>query len=105
MIISSGFNVYPAAVENSIYEHPAVEEVIVIGLPDAYPGQSAKACVKLKAGAAPFTLNELMEFLADRLDRHEMPRALEIPRDAATQPCGQTAPQGSEGGGRRPSCF
>lgn len=86
MLISSGFNVYPAAVENAIYEHPAVEEVIVLGVPDAYRGQSAKAFVKLKAGAAPFTLEELTAFLAERLGRHEMPRALEfraaLPRSA-----------------------
>lgn len=86
MIISSGFNVYPAAVENAIHEHPSVEEVIVLGVPDAYRGQSAKAFVKLKAGAAPFTLDELTAFLAERLGRHETPRALEfraaLPRSA-----------------------
>jgi len=81
MIISSGFNVYPAAIESAIYEHPAVEEVIVIGVPDGYRGQSAKAFVKLKAGAAPFSLDDLTHFLADRLGRHEMPRAVEF-RDA-----------------------
>lgn len=93
MIISSGFNVYPAAVENAIYEHPAVEEVIVIGVPDSYRGQSAKAYVKLKAGAAPFTLDDLARFLADRLGRHEMPRALEF-RDALPRsPVGKLLPK------------
>ncbi|MFG1302936.1 AMP-binding protein [Xanthobacter autotrophicus] len=93
MIISSGFNVYPAAIENAVYEHPAVEEVIVIGVPDAYRGQSAKAYVKLKAGAAPFTLDELTQFLADRLGRHEMPRALEF-RDALPRsPVGKLLPK------------
>ncbi|MFG1478045.1 AMP-binding protein [Xanthobacter sp. V4C-4] len=93
MIISSGFNVYPAAVENAIYEHPAVEEVIVIGVPDSYRGQSAKAYVKLKAGAAPFSLDELTRFLADRLGRHEMPRAVEF-RDALPRsPVGKLLPK------------
>lgn len=93
MIISSGFNVYPAAVENAIYEHPAVEEVIVIGVPDAYRGQSAKAFVKLKAGAEPFSLDDLTSFLADRLGRHEMPRALEF-RDALPRsPVGKLLPK------------
>lgn len=93
MIISSGFNVYPAAVENAVYEHPAVEEVIVIGVPDAYRGQSAKAFIKLKAGAAPFTLEDLTRFLADRLGRHEMPRALEF-RDALPRsPVGKLLPR------------
>ncbi|WP_454915670.1 AMP-binding protein [Xanthobacter sediminis] len=93
MIISSGFNVYPAAIENAIYEHPAVEEVIVIGVSDAYRGQSAKAYVKLKAGAAPFTLDALIEFLADRLGRHEMPRALEFRAALPRSPVGKLLPK------------
>lgn len=93
MIISSGFNVYPAAVENAIYEHPAVEEVIVIGVPDPYRGQSAKAFVKLKAGAAPFTLDDLASFLADRLGRHEMPRALEFREALPRSPVGKLLPK------------
>ncbi len=52
MILCSGFNVYPRNLEEAIYEHPAVAEVSVIGIPDDYRGQSPKAFVKLKAGAA-----------------------------------------------------
>jgi long-chain acyl-CoA synthetase len=78
MIISGGFNVYPRMIEEAIYEHPAVEEVIVIGIPDTYRGQAAKAFVKLKAAAAPFTLDELRDFLSDKIGRHELPAALEF---------------------------
>ena len=78
MILSGGFNVYPRIIEEAIYEHPSVEEVVVIGVPDSYRGQSAKAFVKLKAGAAPFALEELRSFLADKIGRHEMPTMLEI---------------------------
>ena len=78
MIISGGFNVYPRMIEEAIYEHASVEEVIVIGIPDTYRGQTAKAFVKLKAGAAPFTLEALRDFLADKLGRHELPAALEF---------------------------
>ena len=81
MIISGGFNVYPAALEQAIYEHPDVAECLVIGIPDAYRGQAAKAFVALRAGRAPFTLEALQEFLRERVGRHEMPRALEF-RDA-----------------------
>ena len=59
MIISGGFNVYPQMIEQAIYEHPAVQEVIVIGIPDDYRGEAAKAFVKLRPGAEPFTLDEL----------------------------------------------
>jgi long-chain acyl-CoA synthetase len=87
MILSGGFNVYPAQIEQAIYEHPAVAECIVIGIPDAYRGQAAKAYCALKPGAAPFTLAALRDFLADRLGRHELPAALDIreslPRSAA----------------------
>ncbi len=86
MIISGGFNVYPQTIEQAIYEHTAVEEVLVIGVPDAYRGEAAKAFVKLKAGAQPFTLAELNAFLADKIGRHEMPTQLEfrdsLPRTA-----------------------
>lgn len=81
MMICGGFNVYPRNIEEAIYKHPSVEEVIVIGIPDAYRGQSPKAFVKLKAGAAPLSLDELRVFLKDHLGKHEMLSALEI-RDA-----------------------
>jgi long-chain acyl-CoA synthetase len=87
MILSGGFNVYPAQIEQAIYEHPDVAECIVIGIPDAYRGQAAKAYIALKPGAAGFTLDALRDFLADRLGKHELPAALEfreaLPRSAA----------------------
>ena len=86
MIISGGFNVYPRVIEDAIYEHAAVEECSVVGIPDPYRGQAAKAFVKLRDGAEPFTIDLLREFLADKLGRHEMPAALEfrefLPRTA-----------------------
>src|SRR5450432_1981583 len=84
MIISGGFNVYPQMIEQAIYEHPAVQEVIVIGIPDEYRGEAAKAFVKLRHGGLPFTLEELKAFLAGKLGKHEIPAALdfvdELPR-------------------------
>jgi long-chain acyl-CoA synthetase len=78
MVISGGFNVYPQMIEQAMYEHPAVHEVIVIGIPDDYRGEAAKAFVKLRAGAKPFTLDELKAFLAGKLGKHEIPSALEF---------------------------
>ena len=89
MIISSGFNVYPVAIESAIYEHKDVREVIVIGVPDPYRGQAAKAFVTLKEGAKPFNLDDLCAFLADRLGRHEMPAALEIRAELPRSPAGK----------------
>lgn len=81
MIISGGFNVYPGVIEFAIYEHPDVEEVTVIGIPDDYRGEAAKAFIKMRNGTAPLTLDALREFLADKVGRHEMPKELEL-RDA-----------------------
>ncbi|WFU16290.1 dicarboxylate--CoA ligase PimA [Bradyrhizobium sp. CB3481] len=86
MIISGGFNVYPQMIEQAIYTHPAVQEVIVIGIPDDYRGESAKAFITLRAGAEPFTIDELRGFLAGKLGKHELPTAVEfaaeLPRTA-----------------------
>ena len=78
MLLCGGFNVYPRVLEEAIFEHPAVAEVCVIGIPDEYRGQSPKAFVTLKPDATPFTLGELKDFLKSRLGKHEMVQALEI---------------------------
>ncbi len=78
MIISGGFNVYPQMIEQAIYTHPSVQEVIVIGIPDDYRGEAAKAFIKLRDGAAPFTIDDLRVFLTGKLGKHELPAALEF---------------------------
>ncbi|WP_372620827.1 AMP-binding protein [Falsiroseomonas sp.] len=89
MILSGGFNVYPAQIEQAIYEHPAVAECIVLGIADEYRGQAAKAYVALKPGAGGFTLEDLRGFLADRLGKHELPAALEIRDSLPKSPAGK----------------
>ncbi|OJX13893.1 MAG: dicarboxylate--CoA ligase PimA [Caedibacter sp. 37-49] len=80
LIICSGYNVYPRVVEEAIYQHSAVEEVTVIGVPDAKQGESVKAFIKLKAGKV-VSEKELIAFLKDRLSSVEMPKYFEF-RDA-----------------------
>lgn len=89
MIISGGFNVYPAAIEQAVYEHPDVAECIVIGIPDAYRGEAAKVFVTLRDGADDMTLEGLQAFLRDRLGRHEMPAALETRTALPRSPTGK----------------
>jgi long-chain acyl-CoA synthetase len=89
MILSGGFNVFPRTIEEAIYEHPSVAEVTVIGIPDAYRGQSAKAFIALKHGAQPFTFDELKAFLADKLAKYEMPVAMEIRASLPKTPVGK----------------
>ena len=89
MLLCSGFNVYPRTIEEAIYTHPAVAEVCVIGIPDAYRGQSPKAFVALKAGAEPITLEAMKAFLADKIGKHEMIGALELRAALPKTPVGK----------------
>ncbi|SFD27738.1 long-chain-fatty-acid--CoA ligase [Tropicimonas isoalkanivorans] len=77
MILCSGYNVYPRAVEEALYEHPAVAEALVIGVPDAYRGNAPKAFVVLKQ-PLPDPDAELHGFLKDYLSPIEMPKEIEI---------------------------
>jgi long-chain acyl-CoA synthetase len=89
MILCGGYNVYPRNIEEAIYEHPAVSEVSVIGIPDAYRGQSPKAFITLRQGAVPFTLDELKTFLKRRLGKHEMVQAMDIRAQLPKTPVGK----------------
>ncbi|HSH90268.1 MAG TPA: long-chain fatty acid--CoA ligase [Ramlibacter sp.] len=89
MILCSGYNVYPRNIEEAVMQHPAVAEVIVIGIDDEYRGQSPKAFVALKPGFDAFSLDDLKVFLADKLGRHEMVQALEIRKELPRTPVGK----------------
>lgn len=77
LIICSGFNVYPRRVEEAIYEHPAVQEVTVIGIPDKYRGEAPKAYIKLRANQTA-TTEEILKFLEPRISKIEMPSDIEF---------------------------
>jgi long-chain acyl-CoA synthetase len=77
MIITNGYKVYPRNVEEIIYLHPAVEECIVAGIPDAARGEVVKAWVKPREGAS-LTEQELKAFMEEKISRMEMPRSIEI---------------------------
>jgi long-chain acyl-CoA synthetase len=80
LIICSGYNVYPRRIEDAIYEHPAVEEVTVIGIKDQYRGEAPKAFIKLKGGM-PATEADIRKHLEVKLSKIEMPAQIEF-RDA-----------------------
>ncbi|MGE5577337.1 MAG: long-chain-fatty-acid--CoA ligase [Syntrophothermus sp.] len=77
MIISGGFNIYPRDVEEILYEHPKVKEVVVAGVPDAYRGEMVKAYVVLKDGVTA-TEEEFIEYCREKLARYKVPRAIEF---------------------------
>jgi long-chain acyl-CoA synthetase len=89
MLLCGGYNVYPRNIEEAIYQHPAVAEACVIGVPDPYRGQSPKAFVALKPGSPPLGLDEMKAFLKDRLGKHEMISELEVRDTLPRTPVGK----------------
>lgn len=85
MIITGGFNVFPAEVEHVINEHPAVLECLVIGVPDEKWGEAVKALVTLKAGAV-LQEDDLLGYCKTRLGSVKCPKSVEfrphLPRSA-----------------------
>ena len=77
LIIRGGFNVYPREVEEAIYQHPAVAEVAVIGVPDDRMGEEVKAVVALKPGQTA-TADEIIAFTKERVAAYKYPRTVEF---------------------------
>jgi fatty-acyl-CoA synthase len=85
MIISGGENIYPAEVENALYDHPAVAECAVVGIPDEKWGEVPRAYVVLAPGAQA-TEDELLASLLGRLAKYKIPKSVvftgALPRNA-----------------------
>jgi long-chain acyl-CoA synthetase len=77
LIICSGYNVYPRRIEEAIYQHPAVEEVTVIGIPDEYRGEAPKAFIKLKSGMVATTA-DILKHLEPKISKIELPVEIEF---------------------------
>jgi acyl-CoA synthetase (AMP-forming)/AMP-acid ligase II len=75
LIITGGENVYSTEVEHVLYEHPAVHEVAVIGVPDETWGEAVRAVVVRRDGAA-VTAEELIEFVGERLADFKTPKSV-----------------------------
>ncbi len=77
VILCGGYNVYPRVLEEALYQHPAVADAVVVGVPDAYRGQAPKAFVVLREGREA-TPEALREHLAGYVSKIEMPREIEL---------------------------
>lgn len=77
MIVSGGENIYPAEVENILMKHPAVADGAVIGVPDPTWGESVKACVVLRSGAA-VSEAELIAFMRARMAHFKCPKTVDF---------------------------
>ena len=79
LINVSGFKVWPRDVEDVLYQHPAVREAAVIGVPDPYRGETVKAFVALKDGfMGRVKPEEFIEFCKSRMAAYKYPRVVEI---------------------------
>lgn len=88
MIVASGFKVWPREVEDVLYAHPSIREVAVVGVPDAYRGETVKAVVSLREGE---TLNEanMEAFCRSRLAAYKVPRIFLVVDDLPKTPTGK----------------
>jgi acyl-CoA synthetase (AMP-forming)/AMP-acid ligase II len=77
MIISGGLNIYPNEVEQVLYEHHAILEAAVFGVPDKDWGEAVKAVVALKPGMKA-TEQELIDFCKSRLTSYKKPKTIDF---------------------------
>ena len=103
MVIRGGENIYPREIEEFLYTHPAIQDVQVIGVPDANYGEELMACIILKPGAAPLDAAEAGGVLPREARAlqgaplHRGPR--QLPHDRVRED-----PQGGDArGGHRPA--
>jgi long-chain acyl-CoA synthetase len=86
MIIRGGYNVYPREIEEVLYEHPAVMEVAVLGVPDPDLGEEVAAAVVLRPKTET-TAEELRRFVKERVAAYKYPRVIkfvyELPRNSS----------------------
>jgi acyl-CoA synthetase (AMP-forming)/AMP-acid ligase II len=88
MIVSGGENVFPREIEEVLYQHPAVQEAAVFGLPDPYWVEKVHAVVVLKKGER-LTDRELMDFCKERLARFKAPKSVEFVDALPKNPAGK----------------
>ena len=77
MINAAGYKVWPREVEDVLYTHPAVREAAVVGVPDAYRGETVKAVLSLKAGAEA-TSEAIIAHCRARMAAYKVPRLVEF---------------------------
>jgi long-chain acyl-CoA synthetase len=77
MINAAGYKVWPREVEDVLYQHPAVSEAAVIGVPDEYRGETVKAFVSFRPGESA-TEQELIAFCKERMAAYKYPRSIEL---------------------------
>ncbi|MET1087030.1 MAG: AMP-binding protein [Arthrobacter sp.] len=78
MVIRGGENIYPREIEEFLYTHPSIQDVQVIGVPDARYGEELMACIILKPGAEPLDAASVAEFCRGKLAHFKVPRYVDV---------------------------
>ncbi|HET8794994.1 MAG TPA: AMP-binding protein, partial [Arthrobacter sp.] len=78
MVIRGGENIYPREIEEFLYQHPSVQDVQVIGVPDERYGEELMACIILKPDAGILTVEDVTEFCRGRLAHYKIPRYVDV---------------------------
>jgi long-chain acyl-CoA synthetase len=88
MIIRGGYNVYPREIEEVLYEHPAVSEAAVVGVPDDSLGEEVGAAVVLKDGEEA-SADDIRAFVKERVAAYKYPRKVWFPDELPKGPTGK----------------
>ena len=81
MVIRGGENIYPREIEEFLHQHPDIDDVQIIGVPDEKYGEELMAWVRLRAGAEPLTVDRLREFCSGELAHYKIPRYVHLTDD------------------------
>ncbi|THE64045.1 long-chain fatty acid--CoA ligase [Salinadaptatus halalkaliphilus] len=92
MIITGGENVYPAEIEETLHEHPAVDEVAIVGAPDDTWGERIKAAIVPQDGQEP-SAEELQTYVGERLADYKKPREFVFLESLPRNPTGKVLKQ------------
>ena len=88
MIVSGGENVYPAEVENALFDHPAIGDVAVIGVPDEKWGEAVKAVVVLKPSMSA-TQEEIIAHSRTKIAGYKVPKSIDFTDVLPRNPTGK----------------
>ena len=80
VIIAGGYNIYPREIDEVLYEHPQIEAACAVGIPHPYRGETVKAVIVLKKGAA-ISEDDIIGFCREKLAVYKIPKIIEF-RDA-----------------------
>jgi fatty-acyl-CoA synthase len=78
MVIRGGENIYPREIEEFLYSHPDIEDVQVIGVPDAKYGEELMAWIKLRRGGAALSADDLRKFCKGKIAGYKVPRYVKL---------------------------